>query len=93
MKEQQWTHFSLKTFLGFQSHLKDQEVPSFDQDAELFQLLTVFGQAYHLVVDAILRGGAWCTCHMHIKGDETPETLDQQKLKQGGCKGVSFDVS
>lgn len=45
------------SFLGFQSHLKDQEVSSLDQDAKLFQLLTVFRQAHNLVVDTVFRGG------------------------------------
>lgn len=56
-----------KRFLGFHSHLEDQEVPSLDQNAKFFQLFTVFRQAHHLAVDTVLRGGTYCTRHKHIE--------------------------
>lgn len=47
----------ISTFLLEKIYLENQEVPSLDENAKFFQLFTVFRQAHHLVVDAVLRGG------------------------------------
>lgn len=53
--------------LGLLSHLENQEVPSLDQNTELFKLFAVFGQSHHLIIDTVLRGWTFDKWNINIK--------------------------